>query len=99
MQKKISFFFYIIYFINNYQIKLNFINYVFKLQARERELQLLQEEKRKREELERQLNEEKHLREKISQENIKLRDKKQNQVGFQLIQFNYTQSMAKQRLS
>jgi hypothetical protein len=52
------------------------------LQARERELQLLQEEKRKREELERQLNEEKNLREKIVEENIKLRDKKKTQVGF-----------------
>ena len=46
------------------------------LQARERELKLLQEEKRKREELERQLNQEIHLREKIVEENIKLRDKK-----------------------
>jgi hypothetical protein len=50
------------------------------LQARERELQLLQEEKNKREELERQLNEEIHLREKIVKENIKLRDKKQTQA-------------------
>jgi hypothetical protein len=54
--------------------------YSIKLQARERELQLLQEEKRKRDELERQLNEEKHLREKIAEENIKLRDKKKTQV-------------------
>ncbi len=50
------------------------------MQARERELQLLQEEKNKREELERQLNEEIHLREKIVKENIKLRDKKQTQA-------------------
>lgn len=55
---------------------------LFQLQARERELQLLQEEKNKREELERQLNEEIHLREKIVEENIKLRDKKQTQVIF-----------------
>lgn len=50
------------------------------MQARERELQLLQEEKTKREELERQLNKEIHLREKIIEENIKLRDKKTTQV-------------------
>ncbi|CAF0719812.1 unnamed protein product [Brachionus calyciflorus] len=49
-------------------------------QARERELFLLQEEKRKREDLERQLNEEKNLRLKICEENIKLRDKKQTQA-------------------
>lgn len=54
--------------------------YLIKLQARERELQLLQEEKRKCDDLERQLNEEKHLREKIAEENIKLRDKKKTQV-------------------
>jgi hypothetical protein len=50
------------------------------LHARERELQLLQEEKRKRECLERKLNEEILLREKIFKENIKLRDKKKTQV-------------------
>ena len=50
------------------------------LQARERELKLLQEEKRKREELERQLDQEIHLREKIVEENIKLRDKKSTQA-------------------
>lgn len=60
---------------------------LFQLQARERELQLLQEEKNKREELERQLNEEIHLREKIVEENIKLRDKKQTQVIFLCINF------------
>ena len=48
--------------------------------CRERELQLLQEEKRKREELELKLNAEIHLREKIVEENIKLRDKKHNQA-------------------
>lgn len=48
--------------------------------CRERELHLLQEEKRKREELELKLNAEIHLREKIVEENIKLRDKKHNQA-------------------
>ena len=43
-------------------------------------MQLLQEERRKREELEKKLNNEINLREKIIEENIKLRDKKQAQV-------------------
>jgi pleckstrin homology-like domain family B len=50
------------------------------LRARERELQLLQDERNKRERLERQLNEEINLREKIIEENIKLRDKKKAQA-------------------
>jgi hypothetical protein len=50
------------------------------LKIRERELQLLQEERRKREELEKKLSNEINLREKIIEENIKLRDKKQTQV-------------------
>ena len=44
--------------------------------ARERELHLLQAEKQKRDELERQLSEEIQMRERIVEENIKLRDKK-----------------------
>jgi hypothetical protein len=50
------------------------------LQARERELKLLQGEKKKREDLEHQLNLEIQIREKIVQENIKLRDKKTTQA-------------------
>ena len=60
------------------------VSFLFKkkLQARERELKLLQEEKKKREELERQLNLEIQIREKIVEENIKLRDnKKATQVN------------------
>lgn len=48
------------------------------LQARERELKMLQDEKKKREELERQLNLEIQIREKIVEENIKLRDNKKS---------------------
>ena len=68
---------------NNFQfdLKKNIFDCFLQLHARERELQLMQEEKQKREELERQLNEEIHLREKIAEENIKLRDKKQTQVN------------------
>ena len=52
------------------------------MQARERELKLLQDEKKKREELERQLNYEIQIREKVVEENIKLRDnKKTTQVN------------------
>jgi hypothetical protein len=58
------------------------------LHARERELQLLQEEKRKRESLERKLNEEIMLRETIFKENIKLRDKKKTQVIYYLLIFS-----------
>lgn len=46
------------------------------LMARERELMLLQEEKNKRNELERQLEEEMNMREKIAEENIQLRHHK-----------------------
>ncbi len=51
------------------------------MKIRERELQLLQEERKKREELEKKLNNEITLREKIIEENIKLRDKRQTQVN------------------
>ena len=55
---------------------------LFKLKIRERELQLLEEERKKREELEKKLNDEIIFREKIIEENIKLRDKKHTQVIF-----------------
>lgn len=50
------------------------------LMARERELQLLQDEKQKRSDLERQLSDEIQMREKIVEENIQLRIKKPTQA-------------------
>jgi hypothetical protein len=55
------------------------------LEEREREMQLFQEEKRRREQLERQLSDEITYREKVVEENIKLRDnKKKTQVTKEL---------------
>jgi len=75
LEQQVTFFIILIFFYSVFHFN-SFNSYYFKLQARERELNLLKEEKRKREELERQLNEEIYLREKIIEENIKLRDKK-----------------------
>lgn len=59
---------------------------LFQVKTREHEMMALQEERHKREELERKLQEETQLREELVQQQIKMREKQSKQVGKSLLQ-------------